>query len=65
MEFLKHINKNDHTIKLKKDKQPFFSLIYSLKSVKIETLKIYIKITLVNDFIRSSRFLIRISILLD
>ena len=42
---------NDHAIKLKEDKQPLFSPIYSLKPVELETLKIYIKINLANDFI--------------
>lgn len=42
VELLKHIGINDYAIKLKKAKQPIFCLIYSLKLVKIKTLKIYI-----------------------
>ena len=43
---------NEHTIKLKEDKQPFFGPIYSLSPVELETLKIYIETNLDNDFIR-------------
>ena len=50
-EFWKHTRINDHTIKLEEDKQSSFSLIYSLRPVKLETLKIYIKINLANNFI--------------
>ena len=42
---------NKHTIKLEKSKQLLFGLIYSLQLVELETLKIYIKINLVNNFI--------------
>ena len=35
---------NKHAIKLEEDKQPFFKPIYSLGSVKLKTLKTYIKI---------------------
>ena len=48
---LKHIRINDYIIKLEKDKQSFFRLIYSLKSVELKTLKIYIGINLTNGFI--------------
>ena len=51
IEFLKYIKINDYTIKLKKSKQLFFSSIYSLKLVELETLKTYIKINLANSFI--------------
>lgn len=43
-DFSKHIKINNHAIELEKRKQLFFSLIYSLKLVKLVTLKIYIKI---------------------
>ena len=40
---LKQINLNKHTIKLERDKQPSYKLIYSLTLVKLQTLKVYIK----------------------
>ena len=49
---------NKYTIELKEDKQPLFKFIYSLKPVKLETLKTlktYIKTILANGFIRSSK----------
>ena len=42
---------NNFTIKLKKDKQLFFSPIYISRSIKLEVLKTYIKIYLANGFI--------------
>ena len=42
---------NEHAIKLEKDKQPPFGLIYSLGPVELETLKTYIKTNLANGFI--------------
>ena len=50
---LKYINKNNYIIKLKKAKYLLFKLIYSLKLVKLETLKIYIKINWINRLIKS------------
>ena len=47
-------------MKLEKDKQPLLSPIYSPKPKKLETLKIYIKINLTNDFILSFKFFIRV-----
>lgn len=44
------INKND--IKLIKDKQPLYELIYSLKLVELEILKTYIKTYLKTRFIQ-------------
>ena len=55
MDFLKHIRINDHTIKLKRDKQPFFGSIYSLRPVELEILNTYIKTSLANNFIWSSK----------
>ena len=43
---------NEHAIKLEEDKQSLFGLIYSLELVKLEILKIYIKINLANNFIQ-------------
>ena len=56
---------NKNTIELKKDKQPPFGSIYSLEPVKLETLKTYIKINLVNGFIWPSKSLAKVSILFD
>ena len=47
----KNIKINKHTIKLETDKQSLFGSIYSLRSIKLETFKIYIEINLANDFI--------------
>ena len=56
---------NEHAIKLEEDKQPLFRPIYSLKLVKLETLKIYIKTNLSNGFIQPSKFPAGASILFD
>lgn len=50
IKFLKH-NNNNYAIKLKKSKQLFYSLIYSLKPIELKILKIYIKISLANNLI--------------
>ena len=42
---------NKYIIKLKKDKQPLFGLIYNLEPIELETLKTYIQINLANGFI--------------
>ena len=42
---------NKLIIKLEEKKLPSFSLIYSLKSIKLKILKIFIKINLANIFI--------------
>ena len=46
---------NEHAIKLKEGKQPFFRPIYSLGLVELETLKTYIKTKLANGFIQPSK----------
>ena len=51
-ELSKNTGINEHTIKLKEGKQPFFGPIYSLRPVKLETLKTYIETNLAKDFIR-------------
>ena len=56
---------NNHAIKLKKDKQLFFDLIYSLKLMKLEILKTYIKTNLANYFIQLSKFLTKAFILFN
>ena len=53
VELLKYIEINNHAIKLEKGNQSFFSPIYSLKLIKLETLKTYTKIKVVNRFIQS------------
>ena len=42
---------NTHAIDLKKGKQPLYEPIYSLRTVELETWKIYIETNLANDFI--------------
>lgn len=51
MKLLKYFKINNHVIKLKKSKQLFFGPIYNLELVELETLKIYIKTNLANNFI--------------
>ena len=63
--FPEHTIINDHTIKQVDGQQPSYGPIYSLRPVKLETLKAYIEINLANGFIRSSKFLASIPILLD
>ena len=46
---------NEHVIKIENDKQLPYRLIYSLESVKLKTLKTYIKTNLANNFIRTSK----------
>ena len=64
-ELLENTRINKYAIKLEKDKQSSFRLIYSLRLVELETLKIYIKTNLVNAFIRLSKFPARAPILFD
>ena len=59
---LEYIEMNNYTIKLKKDKQLPFGLIYSLRLVKLKILKTYIKINLANNFICFFKFLARVPI---
>ena len=61
----KNTEMNEHTIKLEKSKLPPFGLICSLRPVELETLKIYIKTNLANDFIRPSKFLVRALVLFN
>ena len=44
-------NNNDYVFKLKKDKYLLYNLISSLRLMEIETLKVYIKTNLTNNFI--------------
>lgn len=54
-ELFKRSNINKHLINLELDKQLPYILIYSLKPVKLETLKTYIKTNLINGFIQLSK----------
>ena len=51
VELPENIRINEHAIKLKKDKQPSFGLIYNLELVELEILKTYIETNLANNFI--------------
>ena len=55
VKLLENTKINEDVIKLKEDKQPLFSLIYSLEPRELETLKTYIKTNLANGFIRFSK----------
>ena len=50
-ELLKHTGINDHSIELVNDKQSPYGLIYSVRPVKLKTMKIYIETNLANGFI--------------
>ena len=54
-ELPKHIEINDHAIKLVDGQQLFYKPIYSLRLIKLETLKAYIESNLANGFIRPSK----------
>ena len=60
-----HTGINDHAIKLVDGQQSPYGPIYSLRPVELETLKAYIKINLVNGFIRPSKSPVSTSILFD
>ena len=61
-EFSKH-DLNDHVINLIDEKQFSHDFIYSLSKTKLKMLKVYINKHLVNDFIRSFKSSIDVSIL--
>lgn len=65
LEFLKHTKIDNHAIKLKKNKQLRFSLIYSLELVELKILKSYIKINLAKNFIQIFKFLAKVFILFN
>lgn len=56
---------NKYVIKLIKDKQLLYRSIYFYSLVKLETLKVFIKIYLKTEFIRISKFYINILILFN
>lgn len=61
-ELPKHTWINNHAIELVKGQHPFYEPIYNLKPVELETLKTYIEINLINDFLRPSKLPIDTSI---
>lgn len=65
MELLEHNGMNNHAIKLVENKQPLYRSIYSISPMKLETLKIYIKIYLKTTFIRRFKSLAGASILFE
>ena len=61
VEFPKYTKINNYIIKLEKNKKRLLNPIYSLRLVKLEKLKIYIKINLVNNFTYPPKFPARVS----
>ena len=61
----KYTGINNYTIKLIKGQQLPYGIIYSLKLVELETLKIYIETNLANRFIRLSKLPVGTSIFFD
>ena len=64
-ELSKHMKINNYTIKLVDDQQLLYGLIYSLGLVELETLKIYIKNNLANNFFKPSKSFARAPIFFD
>ena len=54
-ELLEHTRINDYAIKLVDGQQPSYRPIYSLRLVKLKTLKTYIETNLANGFIKPSK----------
>lgn len=54
IKLFKHTNINNHPIHLLNDKQPLYGLIYSLRPVELEILKIYVETNLANGIIQPS-----------
>lgn len=65
MELLENTSMNEHVVKLVKGKQPPYGPIYSLKPVKLETLKTYTETYLKTEFIQLSKSPTSISIFFD
>ena len=65
MELPENTGINKHAIKLQDDKQPPYGPIYSLRPIKLEILKIYIKTHFKTGFIRPSKSPAGISVLFD
>lgn len=56
---------NEHAIQLKNDKQPPYRFIYSLRPIKLEMLKVYIKTYLKSRFIQRLKSFASAFILFD
>ena len=56
---------NNYTIKLEREKQQFFGLIYSLRFIELEILIIFIETNLINGFIWPFKFSARVFILFN
>ena len=54
-ELREHTRINNHLINLLNDKQPSYSLIYSLEPIELEIFKTYIELNLVGSFNRLSK----------
>ncbi len=62
---LKYMEINYYAIELVDDRQPPYGPIYSLESVELKILKIYIKNNLANGFIKPSKSLVGTPIFFD
>lgn len=62
---LRKYNNNYYIIKLEKNKQSYYDLIYSMRLIELETLKTHIKINFTNSFIWYSKFFINTLILFN
>ena len=65
IKLLKYTGINNYTIKLDKNKQLTYSLIYNLGLIKLKILKTYTKINLANDLIKPSKLPARVLIFLN
>lgn len=54
-ELSKHIEINEYTINLINNKQSPYQLMYSLNSIWLETLKMYMELNLVYNYIKTSK----------
>ena len=59
---LKYMKINNYAIEFVDDRQPLYSLIYSLRLIKLKILKTYIKNNLANSFIRPFKSSARVHI---
>ena len=62
IKLLKYTDINNYAIKLEKNKQLSYSLIYSLELIEQKMLKTYIEANPTNNFIKTFKLLVRISI---
>ena len=64
IKLLKYISINYYIIKLIDNKKKFYNYFYNLGFIKLKILKTYIKNNLIYDFIKLSKFFIKISVFL-